>query len=240
MAALAPKRATRLPATVTETIYSYFKNAIIEGRLKPGERLQVREAAALFGASATPVREAFQRLASEDFIVINARKDVSVAKLSMEEIEGLFEVVRTLDALASRKALLKLSAKDIEDLRRMTDRMSEYFRQKRISEYIKENLKIHRALWRHCDNQILARFLVDLGDKYAFYGHLLFAPEARGSENSGYFAASHQDHLDLIEAVEKRDPALVEKILLSHWGRRRPGRKEVKRIEPSHMPQPME
>ncbi|MEW5901561.1 MAG: GntR family transcriptional regulator [Acidobacteriota bacterium] len=222
MAEPTPQPAARLPATITQTIYNYFKNAIIEGQLKPGERLQVKDAAALFGASATPVREAFQRLASEDFIVINARKDVSVAKISMEEIQGLFEIVRVLDALASKKAVLKLSEKEVKELRRMTDRMSKYFRQKKISEYIKENLRIHRALWKHCDNQILARFLVNLGDKYAFYGHYLFTPDGQGGGDSAYFVTSHQDHLELMEAVEKRDPRRVEKILLSHWGHRYP------------------
>ena len=148
----------QLPATITETIYNHLKKAIIEGAYSPGERLQEKEIAAQFGVSTTPVREAFQRLSAEDYIAITARKDVSVISVSTEEIEELFELVRILDAFASRKAILRLSDGNIDELRRMTRRLDHFYRRRMISDYIKENLNIAQllplSLWKFFNNNL--------------------------------------------------------------------------------------
>lgn len=129
-----------LPSTITETIYRYLKNAIIEGELKPSQRLQEKEIAELFHVSTTPVREAFQRLFAEKYIIINARKDVIVSPTTLEEIKELFEVVRVLDALASKKAIKRLSDKDIAKLKKMTQKLASLYNQKKINDYVRENL----------------------------------------------------------------------------------------------------
>jgi len=46
------------PETISEAIYKYLKKAIIEGVLKPNQRIQEKEIAQLFGVSTTPAREA--------------------------------------------------------------------------------------------------------------------------------------------------------------------------------------
>jgi DNA-binding GntR family transcriptional regulator len=61
MGSLLGKRYER-PATLSESIYVHLKKAIIEGSLKPGQRLLEKEFAELFKASTTPIREAFQKL----------------------------------------------------------------------------------------------------------------------------------------------------------------------------------
>jgi len=106
-------KSPELPSTISETIYKYLKNSIIEGELEPNQRVQEREIAELFKVSTTPVREAFQRLAAEKNLVINARKEVVVASLTLEEIDELFEIVRLLEAFALKKALSRLTDDDI-------------------------------------------------------------------------------------------------------------------------------
>ncbi|MCK7468567.1 MAG: GntR family transcriptional regulator [Desulfosudis oleivorans] len=54
------------PATLSETIYLALKKAMIDGEIKPGQRLQEKEIAALFSTSSTPVREAFFRLVGRE------------------------------------------------------------------------------------------------------------------------------------------------------------------------------
>src|SRR4030042_3573497 len=88
------------PATLSESIYSHLKKAIIEGSLRPGQRRMEKEFAERFKASTTPVREAFRKLSAEKYIVINSRKDIRVASVDRKEITELFEVVRVLDVLA--------------------------------------------------------------------------------------------------------------------------------------------
>lgn len=209
------------PATITETIYAYLKNAIIQGKLKPGQRLQEKNFAELFHVSTTPVREAFQRLFAERYIIINARKDVVVARATREEIREFFEVVRVLDALASKKAGRKLTDKDIVELKRMTNRLGQFYSRKKISDYVVQNLKIHYKIWKACGNEFLYQSLMRMAEKYTFYGNqlffVIFAQQAE--EQRSFLDSSYQDHIKLMRALEKRDGEEVERILLSHWGK---------------------
>jgi len=81
----------QVPATLSETIYQSLKKALIDGEIKPGQRLQEKEIAALFNTSSTPVREAFFRLAAEKYLVINARKEVLAQDTTLEEVRELYE-----------------------------------------------------------------------------------------------------------------------------------------------------
>lgn len=207
------------PATLRESIYAHLKKAIIEGRLRPGQRLFEKEFAELFRASTTPVREAFQKLSAERYIVINSRKDVTVAAVTRREIAELFEVVRVLDALAAKEAIPSLSDGDIADLRRMTSRLENFHRQNKVYEYVVENMRIHDRLWRACGNEYLYQCLSTSADKYVFLSNHLFSLGRGSTRRPSFFERSLQDHLDLMEAIEKRDSLAVEKILLSHWGK---------------------
>jgi len=221
----------QIPATITEIIYEYVKKSIINGQLKPGQRLHEKEIAAQFQVSTTPVREAFQRLFAEKYIVINARRDVVVSSVSVEELRDFFEVVRVLDALASRKAISHLSDEDIKELKEMTRKLGKFYQEKKIAEYVAENLKIHYKIWSACENKYLYQFLVKMGEKYAFYGNQLIFMTFKdaSAKRPSFMDSSFKDHLKLMEAIEKRDAERVEKILLSHWGKDFLDKKEIDR-----------
>jgi DNA-binding GntR family transcriptional regulator len=207
------------PATLSESIYSHLKKAIIEGSLKPGQRLLEKEFAELFRASTTPIREAFQKLSAEKYIVINSRKDVTVATVTRREIAELFDVVRVLDALAARTAIPRLSEGDIAELRKMTAKLGEFHDQNKVYEYVVENMRIHDRVWRACGNEYLYQCLSTSADKYVFLSNHLFSVGKGSTERPSFFERSLQDHFGLMDALEKRDTAAVEKILLSHWGK---------------------
>lgn len=203
------------PTTISETIYTQLKEAIVNGELSSNQRIQEKEVAELFQVSTTPVREAFQRLAAEKYIIINSRKDVMVASISLKEIKELFEVVRLLDAFASQKAVKRLTGKDIKELKELTKKLNLYYQQKKVQPYVKQNLKIHEKIWKTCGNKFLYDSLVNLGEKYTFYSnHVFFL-----TKNPHFFDRSYQDHIDLMEALEKRNSDRVKKILFFHWGK---------------------
>ncbi len=207
-----------LSTTISESIYTHLKKAIIEGNLKPNQRIQEKEIAELFQVSTTPVREAFRRLSAEKFLVINAHKEVLVTSVTVDEIQELFEVARNLDVLAVKKAIDNLPDKEIEELRKMTEKLGNWYRKKNFPAYAKLNLKIHDKIWRFCGNKFLYQSLINLGEKFSFYGNQMFF-YADTENNPSAFDLSYQDHLDLMAAIEKRDKRAVETVLSTHWGK---------------------
>ena len=71
--------------TLEELAYRHIRQALVAGRLAPGERIVASAVAQAAGISRIPVMQALRRLESEGFVRINPHKDVVVAGLSPEE-----------------------------------------------------------------------------------------------------------------------------------------------------------
>ena len=84
-----------------------IEHDIVSGKLTPGMKLDEEALAARYGASRTPVREAFQQLASQGHIELRPHMGAFVAKLSVSELAEMFETMAFLEAacaaLASRR-----------------------------------------------------------------------------------------------------------------------------------------
>ncbi len=205
----------QVPATLSETIYQSLKKALIDGDIKPGQRLQEKEIAALFNTSSTPVREAFFRLAAEKYLVINARKEVLAQDTTQEEVRELYEIVRALDILALRKTLARIKDEDIRDLREMTAELGRCYDADDHQSYLEQNLRIHDKIWSLCGSVSLYETLTELMAKIAIY--------RRKTDFSPFSAPpalekSFRDHREIFRLIEARDMAGLEKLIEAHWG----------------------
>lgn len=203
------------PATISEAIYQYLKKAIVEGEYKPNQRLQEKEIAKLFSVSPTPVREAFLRLSAEKYLQFNVRREVVVKSRNLEEVKELHEVLRTLDKLAVVKALKNLTRNDVETLKKMTQKLGEYYKKNNIQKYLAQNLKFHEQIWQKCGNKSLYEILCELSEKIAIYRrHKDFSPFSIPYS----IDKSYSDHQKIMEAIEKKDECRLEEIISTHWG----------------------
>jgi DNA-binding GntR family transcriptional regulator len=205
----------QVPATLSETIYQSLKKALIEGQIKPGQRLQEKEIAALFNTSSTPVREAFFRLAAEKYLVINARKEVLAQDTTLEEVRELYEIVRALDIVALGKALALMNDDDVRELGAMTAELGRFHDAADHQSYLEQNLRIHDTIWRLCGSAALYETLGGLMAKISIYRRKTdFAPFA----DPPSLEKSYRDHRELFQLIERRDLAGVEKLIQAHWG----------------------
>jgi DNA-binding GntR family transcriptional regulator len=105
-----PKRVAARPVGRTDRpklVYEQLRQLIVHGRLAPGSRLVETDIAARFEVSRTPVRGALQRLQQEGYIVDSPSMRQSrptVAPLTGEDAEELFNIVGQLEALAAYSA----------------------------------------------------------------------------------------------------------------------------------------
>ena len=67
--------------SLPEHIVEDLEARIVDGTLKPGQRIVVETLCKTFGVSPTPVREAFQIMESRGFVIREPRKGISVARI---------------------------------------------------------------------------------------------------------------------------------------------------------------
>src|SRR5918998_2890875 len=84
----------------SEDVLSWLREAIHDGRLKPGEPVRQEAIAHELGVSRIPVREALRRLESEGLVVARPHASARVARLDFEEYEEIYKMRERLQPLA--------------------------------------------------------------------------------------------------------------------------------------------
>ena len=101
---------------LSEQIIDAIRNAIVEGRFRPGDKIPEAELAEQLGVSRTPVREAFKLLEQQGLIEIRSKHGTYVASMNRAEAEDGLHVRAALEVLAVRQALDRLSPQEWDEL----------------------------------------------------------------------------------------------------------------------------
>ena len=98
------------------TVYHLLCNALIQGKLKPGERLKIRELAARLGTSVTPVRDAILRLVQEQALAMKSARDIRVPHMTVARYLEIRAIRIKLEGLAAEMAAQNADAEQIAQL----------------------------------------------------------------------------------------------------------------------------
>lgn len=104
----------RLP--LSEQVYITLRQAILIGALAPSSKLNEVKIAEQLNVSATPVREAFRKLAKDNLVVIRPWKGVTVKGYTPEEIISMYQCREVMEGLAARLCTLRATPKQKEEL----------------------------------------------------------------------------------------------------------------------------
>lgn len=107
-----------------DSAYDRLEAAIIDGTLRPGERLRDDELGAWLGVSRTPIREALARLADVGLVQTAANRYTRVAPVAIGEARTGFAVAASLHGLVAELANGRLSTTDLDELRSESERFT--------------------------------------------------------------------------------------------------------------------
>ena len=97
-----------------EVVFLTLRKAILKGELQPGERLMEIQLANKLGVSRTPIREAIRMLEHEGLVVMKPRRGAQVAKITVQELDDVLEVRKSLEMLAIHKACERMTEEDMQ------------------------------------------------------------------------------------------------------------------------------
>lgn len=92
-------------ATLASTVYDRLRRDIIAGVLPPGEKLRLSELQARYLIGLSPLREALNRLAKEEFVVQHDRRGFSVAQVGESQFAELLKTRCWLYELGLRESI---------------------------------------------------------------------------------------------------------------------------------------
>jgi DNA-binding GntR family transcriptional regulator len=157
---------TSAPSTRSEWVEDRLRQAILRGELESGQRLSANELAQRWSISATPLREAFQRLAGGGLIEMLPQRGVRVSDLSVETAAQIYEIRILLEPLALRQSLER-SDDDHRD--KISATCASFLSAESQIEQIEAHAEFHRVLLERCPSPWLLRFVSQLADGSRLY-----------------------------------------------------------------------
>ena len=109
--------------TLGANVSTVLRNAIIQGKLLPGQPLGQEYLARMFGVSRVPIRESLKQLAAEGLIEVEPHKGAIVARLSLEELDEFYGIIWSLETLAMRVGVPLLSDADIAAMKGVVEQL---------------------------------------------------------------------------------------------------------------------
>ena len=204
------KSKTRAVENLSARVYNQIKNLILCNEIMPGQKLHHQQLSERLGVSRTPIREALTRLVQEGYVSFLPNRGFTCKEIRMQEAEELYELREALEAFAVEKAIETVTDTALRQLR---DKMNAYGRdvQNRFTrERLVYDQDVHLEIAKLTGNETLKNTLSHVFERIVLKRRTdgLYDP-ARG-------IAAHQEHLRLLEAMERRDAAQAVAILRSH------------------------
>jgi DNA-binding GntR family transcriptional regulator len=93
-----------------------LEEAILEGELKPGERLRAEALAQRFGTSRTPIREALLQLEGQGLVEVEPNRGAVVRSYDRDDILDLYEVRALIEPHAAARAATRIDPEQLAEL----------------------------------------------------------------------------------------------------------------------------
>lgn len=140
---------------LVERTYASILNAICDGRLQPGERLNQEELAARMNVSRQPVGQALSILKTQGFVRDAGRRGLIVAPLEREFFRAIYELREAIDPMAARLAAGRVTPPDVAEAHEILAAGRAAVEAQSVEALIAEDMRFHLWLYRAAGNPLI-------------------------------------------------------------------------------------
>lgn len=207
------------PQSLPEMAAEKLRQAILTGRLKPGERLIQQKLAVTFGIGQPTLREALNELAHQGFVRRAPNTGTYVTRLTKDDYQKILEVRMPLEALAVRKATSKLTQADASELEEMTEAMEGAVKRSDLASFHQNDLAFHQKIWALSGNEYISVALEGMLFPLFAFGIL----ERGSTGDTSELMEAAQCHRQILAGLRTGDSAKASEIfvrsVLADWER---------------------
>ena len=182
-----------------DVVFNTLRDAILTGKLVPGERLMENQLAEKLGVSRTPVREALRMLELENLVELVPRKGTQVLDMSEKDIINILEVRSALEGLATSVACKKMSKEDLQQLKNMEVDFEKAVAENDVEHFVDIDEDFHDLIFAATENDKLINIFRNL--RIQLYRYRM--AQAKNNETSMSTIVAH--HRSIIRAIENHD-----------------------------------
>ncbi|MDN3518644.1 GntR family transcriptional regulator [Aquisalimonas lutea] len=186
-----------------------LEDDIVNGRLRPGEKLDPEALGRRFGVSRTPVREAIQHLESSGLVTVLPKRGTFVTEIGIPRLIEMFEVMAELEAMSGRLAARRIEAGEAQALSAALQRCRDAADRGESDEYYYENERFHYLIYAASHNGFLADEAKRVHGRLKPYRRLQLRVRNR-------MYRSLAEHETIVAAIVNGDETEAERCLKAH------------------------
>lgn len=192
-----------------DVVFHTLRRAIMQGDLKPGERLMEIKLANRLGVSRTPIREAIRMLELEGLVTMVPRKGAQVAEITEKDLKDVLEVRRTLEIMAGEIACERITPELLEQLKNTGH---EFMVRKDTNDFTslaEVDVKFHDIIYAATGNQRLISILNNLREQMYRY-------RLEYLKDTGSHERLNSEHYEIYEGIRNGDKETVKAAIGRH------------------------
>ncbi len=193
-----------------EEVYNTLLSWIMNGTLRPGEKLLDKELAENMGVSRTPVREALRRLEDKDLVESAANRWTRVSEISIKEPEMIYPLIWSIEGLAVSLAINHFREQDFQKMRRANRTLAAALDHADPIEASLADIQFHDVYIQRAGNPHIAAILSDLKIKCR-------RVEVTYFDGSACSKQSLTEHEGILDALACGDVAQAQATIKANW-----------------------
>lgn len=193
--------------TLADRAFAQIHEAIVTGRLSPGERLPIEDLAGRLGMSPMPIREALRQLHNVGLVQNVPHRGAAVTELSVDELKDLYEARLALEPLAISGAAERRTDGEVKQMQDAWRTLKSLGR-KEVEKGWLAHREFHFSLYRAAQSAWLCRLITPLwesSERYRLATPVRWTLDRRSRE-----------HEAMLDAVVSQDPDAAAAILHDH------------------------
>ncbi|MCW2599264.1 MAG: GntR family transcriptional regulator [Frankiales bacterium] len=196
---------------LTDEVAENVRQAIFDGSLQLGERLNEVDIAERLQVSRGPVREALVQLKQEGIVTMEWHRGAFIVQLSADDFRELASLRTILEVFAIRQAAVAATQADLDDLCAVVKSMSSAMADQSDFDMIQLDVQFHDALYRASHHGRLWNAWSSIRSQV-----LLSLVSRRAVNNNYYRDLVIAEHEELLQVISSRDVEACEKAIRGH------------------------
>lgn len=192
-----------------DVVFQTLRQAILRGKLQPGERLMEIHLAQQLGVSRTPVREAIRMLEQEGLVIMIPRKGAIVAEITKSDLEDVLEVRAALEELAVKKACRNISQEQLQELKKAAGKFAASLQKEDLMACAQADVAFHEIISAATENRRLIQILNNIREQIYRY-------RLENLKDKSSHANLVEEHTAICRALEERSEEKASEAVRVH------------------------
>lgn len=195
--------------TKADMAYEALRGEIVEGKFRPGDKINISSVARELQLSGIPIREALQRLESEGMVENTPHIGFRVTQPDFAKYTDVFAVRQLLEGEAAALCAKNITPESLKELRRLLEEMAVATQAEDIDLLTKLNYQFHHQVYSSCGNSTLVRLVDQVWSIYPRTRSIFKIVPQRMTE-------VHPEHEAIYQAIKSGDSEGARRALLTH------------------------